>query len=210
MKTKHTFAIGIIVALGLCYAIYNAVLFVPAVLSVLSFAHGTLGVGMKKPAIAETEWEYIRVVYLTRDENDNLYPWSWRTQDKEFLERLRAAFPSGGEYRFSSKPSGSRVNRVDIKLSGGQWWSFHYGSANSIKMIDPNYGWSVFFYRHDNSEAFFTTLTNEIMRATGTAINLNTKFRSYEEAEKLGDKCASRFERFFQNNFLRGEAATIF
>ena len=161
---------------------------------------------LPNPDIAKNEWEYIRVVYLVRDENDKLQPRSWHTQDKEIIERLRALFPKDGKYKISLTPSASRVNRVDIKLHGGQWWSlacfFSKNRGNktilgdSINIKDSD-GQRCFFYEHKNFIVFYTALTNEIMQASGTVVNLSTKIYSYEEADELGDNDAYGYERNF-------------
>ena len=151
------------------------------------------------PDIVESEWEYLRVVYLERDENDELQPRTWHTTDQEVLANIKATFPRSGKYGSTSgKPAQSRSNRVDIKLQGGQWWSLAYLSKDQIHFLDSNSNHSRFgTLKECNPEIFYTTLTNEIMRVSGTAVNLKINFHSYEEAEKLGRKSAAWHEWVF-------------
>jgi len=152
-----------------------------------------------KPDMLGSEWEYLRVVYLERDENDELQPRTWHTTDQEVLANIKAAFPRSGKFdSFVGKPVQSHSNRVDVKLQGGQWWSLAYLGKDHIHFLDSTSGWSRFCsLRNCNPKVFYTTLTKEIMRVSGTTVNVNIKFRSYEEAEKLREKSASEYEWVF-------------
>ncbi|HHU15704.1 MAG: hypothetical protein PHG74_05225 [Kiritimatiellae bacterium] len=150
--------------------------------------------GCLYPKIKERQWEFIRVVYLER-EHDKLRPRSWHSADRERLARLRAAFPDGGEYVVSPKPHLSRVNRVDIRLRGGQWWVLAYFPESAdIGVMEGTNAKNTFLLENSNPEKFYTTLTNEIMTATGIAVRLDTKIRSRAESEELGNNDAAWHE----------------
>ena len=147
--------------------------------------------GCLYPKIKERQWEFIRVVYLER-EHDKLRPRSWHSADRERLARLRAAFPSEGEYMYFPKPLLSRVNRVDIRLRGGQWWVLAYFPESAdIGVMDGTNAKRAFLLEDSNPEKFYTTLTNEIMTATGIAVRLDTEIRSLAE---LGDNSAAWYD----------------
>lgn len=150
------------------------------------------------PKIANREWEYIRVVYMVR-ERDKLKPQSWQSADATLLNRLHAAFPTGGNYVVSPKPHLSTVNRIDVKLHGGQWWCLAYfPDSADIGIVDPSKAKNTFLLVESNPETFYGTLTNEIMKMSGIAVNLRTEIRSYEEMEKLGNNHAAYYERYIQ------------
>ena len=129
---------------------------------------------------------------MVRDENDNLRPKCWDSGSREILSKLQTAFPRRGEYILHSKPHLSRVNRVDIKLSGGQWWSLsYYPDSGNIGVIDPDVTKRTFILKHSEPKMFYTVLTNEIMLTSGLAVDLDTKIRSREEAELLGNNDAA-------------------
>lgn len=152
--------------------------------------------GCHYPKIKERQWEFIRVVYLER-EHDKLRPRSWHSADRERLARLRAAFPDGGEYVVSPKPQLSGVNRVDIRLRGGQWWVLAYFPESAdIGVMDGTNAKNTFLLKDSNPEKFYATLTNEIMAATGFAVRLDTKVRSRAEFEELGNNNAAWYERY--------------
>jgi len=153
--------------------------------------------GCWSPEIANEKWKYIRVVYLVRDEDNGLKPQSWHSEDKGVLERLQATFPSDGEYITSThKIFGSRINRIDIRLRGGQWWSLTYSRNNEIAIQAPLGIKGTFALKHSNPKVFFVTLTNEIMSVSETAVDLHTVFRP-GEADVLGDNDAWGYERNF-------------
>ena len=152
--------------------------------------------GCQPPKIADSEWECIRVVYLSHNEDGKLEPRSWCNTEHEILNRLRAEFPNNGKYLSCYKPSGSYNHRVDIKLRGGQWWSLTYKSlymTNSvIQVVNPSFQ-QIYNFEHDNSKHFFIALTNEMMCVSGVSVDLFTKFNPNE----LGDNSAFEFERNF-------------
>ena len=164
---------------------------------------------MMTPDIANKDWKYIRVVYLERDVDDKLKPNSWHSKDKDVLQRLRAAFPSGGEYVPCYKPASSKTHRVDIKTRWCQWWSLRYmpryQSPPMIRVYDESrrnpfclyYEFDLhyaFDFEHENQKAFFVTLTNEIMRVSGTAVDFDMKFRP-GELDALGTNNAAWYEQ---------------
>ena len=152
------------------------------------------------PRIKEKQWEFIRVVYLVR-EFDKLRPQSWYSADQALLARLQNAFPSEGEYVVFPKPHASRVNRIDIKLHGGQWWCLAYFPASGhIGIMDTSNAKRTFLLDNSNPETFFAMLTNEIMRASGIAVDLHTKIRSYEEADELGNNDAAYYDMYRNGN----------
>ena len=153
--------------------------------------------GCGTPNIANKEWKYIRVVYLERDENNQLKPQSWDTKDREILNRLRATFPNNGEYKVCHKPFGSRSNRVDIKLRWGSWWSLSDVKGHvdyDIGVEKPTGFMSAFYCKYPKD--FYATLINEIKRASGIAVDLHIKYRP-GELETLGDNDAYGYERNF-------------
>lgn len=153
----------------------------------------------RNPEIAKSEWDSIRVVYMVRDEDDHLKPKTWNSEDSEMLKKLQAAFPRRGELLLHSKPHLSRVNRMDIKLRGGQWWSLSYfPDSGNIGIADPNSTKRTFILKHSEAEVFYAVLTNEIMRASGLVVDLDTKIRSREEVERLGNNDAAWYMWNFQ------------
>jgi hypothetical protein len=153
--------------------------------------------GCLYPKIKERQWEFIRVVYLVR-EYDKLRPRSWHSGDRELLARLRAAFPSEGEYKYFPKPLLSGVNRVDIRLRGGQWWVLAYFPESAdIGVMDGTNAKRTFLLKDSNPEKFYVTLTNEIMTVTGIAVRLDTEVRSRAEFEELGDDNAAHYDESY-------------
>ncbi len=141
---------------------------------------------LSSPDIANREWERIHVIYMVRV-HDTLRPRSWSSWDQTTLSRLRVAFPTEGKYMLFPKPLLSKLNRLDVKLRGGQWWSLAYfPDSGNIGIIDPYNAMRTFLLENSKPEGFYIALTNEIMHVSGIVVDLDTKFRSDEEARALG------------------------
>ena len=149
------------------------------------------------PKIRTNKWDYLRVVYLIRDENGKLQVQSWDTQNVETLGRLQSAFPRNGKYVVAWAPYMSALNRVDVKLRGGQWWSLSYlPNTGNIGMGDTSNWKRTFVLKNSKkleAETFYTTLTNEIMRVSSIPIDLNIKYHK-GEIDSLGTNNASWYK----------------
>lgn len=151
--------------------------------------------GCVYPKIKENPWEYIRVVYLIR-ENGKLKPQSWHARDRTLLSRLQATFHNEGEYVVSPKPHLSKIHRVDIKLRNGQWWILTYfPQSNDIAIMNAHNVKGTFLLKNSSPEIFFTALTNEIWNATGIVVDLNIRTRYYGELDELGENNAAYYDR---------------
>ena len=144
------------------------------------------------PKIVDKPWEYVQVVYLARDENGRLRPQSWETRDPLTMTYLWAAFPKNGICFLMPVGRYSLVNRVDIKLRGDKWWSLSYtrpaGEFGGVMTAHDPFGSGGTFLLGDCRQEvinFHTALTNEIMRETGIAVDLDANNWSSEELDEL-------------------------
>ncbi len=138
-----------------------------------------------------TEWDYLKVVYLVRDE-EGLRAESWSTMERETLSRLRRSFPKAEE-SVSYNIGGSRSCRVDIGLRNRQWWVIAYHPhAKSMNIHDPFFPKRSFHYDPVGPE-FYQAIKEAVKADTGADVDLFMKIDA-DDVQALQGRDAWDFE----------------
>ncbi len=144
-----------------------------AVLVVSATGCALLRTSFSPRCIRRTEWTYIRVVYLVRDEN-GLRPVAWSTKDSEILSYLRSEFPRARS-ELMPFPRGSFVNRVDILLKNGRRWRIVYLPRSHILSIyDYDNPQNVSWMESKRTTEFFQVIRKTVLKETGMDITAVT------------------------------------
>jgi hypothetical protein len=124
--------------------------------------------------IGQSEWAYLKAVYLVRDET-GVHAESWRTRDRKVLKQLCASFPRDAELDITYNVPMNKCNRVDIELRNGQRWVISYfRHSGGMTFFDPV--WAKRSYRLDDvGPEFYEALTQAIELDTGKKVDFFIK-----------------------------------
>ena len=144
-----------------------------AALTVLASGCALLRTSLSTRCIRKTEWAYIKVVYLVRDEN-GLRPEAWSTTNSEILSRLRSEYPRA-RAEWMPFPRGSFVNRIDILLANGRRWRIVYLShVHVLSIYDYDNPQDVSWVESKNTTKFFQAIRQTVLEETGMDITAVT------------------------------------
>ncbi len=125
---------------------------------------------MVPPRILQTDWAYLRVVYLAPSAEEGFLVETWETRDPVLLEKLRGACQISNRHS-SGVISMRRDNRLDLELSDGQRWVMAYHQRpRHLAMYDPDMHKRSYWYELEPE--FIEALERAIKKDTGTEVTL--------------------------------------